>query len=266
MSNLKEKIERYVQDGFTVIQARYKTAQEIILSKIEKSIYVDKVLLKGGIVMYNMTKEQRRTTSDLDLDFIRIDISKEDNVRKFIEVLNKKDPEYHILIKRIKDLHQDDYKGKNVVLEIKDSSSSINFSMDIGVHTLLGIEQDKMYFSIGEGKKLSLWVNPPEQIFSEKLFSLAKIGPTSTRYKDVGDMYYLIKQKCLRKSIVRKCLDLLVIGNRHGFIDAYDVITNAEQCLNSDLFSEGYDDNRKIWLDIEYKTLRETILEFIEKL
>ena len=69
MKSIDERVAYYVSNGFTIVQARYKVAQEIILSKIEQSNYIDKILLKGGIVMYNITKEQRRTTSDLDLDF-----------------------------------------------------------------------------------------------------------------------------------------------------------------------------------------------------
>ena len=62
---IKQYIEDYISEGFTLAQARNLTAQIIILSKIEKSKYVDSILLKGGVVMYNMTHEQRRTTADL---------------------------------------------------------------------------------------------------------------------------------------------------------------------------------------------------------
>ncbi len=34
-------------------------------------------------------------------------------------------------------------------------------------------------------------INSDEQILAEKLRSLLKFGPFSTRYKDVYDMYYL---------------------------------------------------------------------------
>ena len=52
--SIKEFIEDYVSKGFTIAQARNLTAQLIILSKIEKSKYVDSVLLKGGVVInYN---------------------------------------------------------------------------------------------------------------------------------------------------------------------------------------------------------------------
>ena len=72
---IKQYIESYIAEGFTLAQARNLTAQLIILSKIGKSTFADSVLLKGGVVMYNMTHEQRRTTTDLDFDFVRYNIS-----------------------------------------------------------------------------------------------------------------------------------------------------------------------------------------------
>ena len=268
MKSIDERVAYYVSNGFTIVQARYKVAQEIILSKIEQSNYIDKILLKGGIVMYNITKEQRRTTSDLDLDFIRLDISKESNMYKFVEALNRYDTFYTLSLKKIKPLHQDDYKGNKLYLTINDNAHSraLDITVDIGVHTLLGIEQDKMCFTYDNENSLTLWVNPPEQIIAEKLFSLAKIGPDSTRYKDINDIYYLIKNIKLDHEVFKKCLSLLLIGNRYGFHDIYDLFDNVETCLESDLFSSGFADNNSKWLDVDYQTLKDTILNYISKI
>lgn len=104
---IKDLIEYYVSKGFTIAQARNLTAQLIILSKIEKSKYVDSVLLKGGVVMYNMTHEQRRTTTDLDFDFVRYNISNDNDIKLFVDVLNKKDSQYEVSINgKIEELHQ----------------------------------------------------------------------------------------------------------------------------------------------------------------
>ncbi len=89
---IKQYIEDYISEGFTLAQARNLTAQIIILSKIEKSKYVDSILLKGGVVMYNMTHEQRRTTADLDFDFIHYNISNNSDIKLFVDVLNKRIP------------------------------------------------------------------------------------------------------------------------------------------------------------------------------
>ena len=147
---IKEYVEKYVSQGLTTAQARSITAQQIILSKITKSKYVDKVLLKGGVVMYNITQEQRRSTLDLDIDLIRINIQNDENIEQFLNDLNNKDQNYHIKLDGpIEELHHQDYKGKRINILISDESENIHFKMDIGVHTLLAITQNKMCFSLG---------------------------------------------------------------------------------------------------------------------
>lgn len=166
----------------TINQAESIVCQEIILNKISNSPLTDSVLIKGGVVMFNLTKNIRRSTEDLDFDLLRYDIS-ESSIRQFIKILNKSNPNYHVSLDYIKELKQDDYKGKRVYTIIEDATRKINFKLDIGVHTLLAIEQERLCFSFGEEGDAFLRVNPPEQIFAEKAYSLAKHGPLTTRLK-----------------------------------------------------------------------------------
>lgn len=265
--NIKEIIEDYVSKGFTLAQAKNLAAQLIILAKIEKSKYVDSVLLKGGVVMYNITHEQRRTTTDLDFDFVRYSIANDNNIKMFVDALNKKDPQYEVSINgKIEELHQQDYHGKRVRLLIKDKTESIKFKLDIGVHTLLAISQDRMCFSFGQEKNLILLVNPPEQIFAEKLFSLAKIGPTSVRFKDVDDMYYLINNKSVDIKAVRKCLELLTLKPLKDIKNVEDVINKAADTLENQFFINGYINSGGSWLKLDYKNLKDFLIDYIYKI
>ena len=68
----------------------------------------------------------------------------------------------------------------------------IDTKLDIGVHKLFELEQDNYYFNLDAlNDGVSLLINSPEQIFTEKLKSLLKLGIRSTRYKDLFDFYYL---------------------------------------------------------------------------
>ena len=264
---IKEYIEKYISKGFTTAQARSFTAQQIILSKIEKSKYVDKVLLKGGVVMYNITQEQRRSTLDLDFDLIRVDIQSNDKIAQFINDLNNKDSNYHVKVSGlIEELHHQDYKGKRIKVEISDESESIKFKMDIGVHTLLAIEQKKMCFNFEEGEELTLLVNPPEQIFAEKLFSLVKIGPISERFKDIDDMYYLCKNLSLDIDKVKECLELITVSKPYGIKDVSEVISKADEYLNDSFFKKNYIANNGSWLNIDYDQAVKEIIKFIYKI
>ena len=213
--SIQDLVDFYVGEGMTVNQAENFACQRIVLNKIAKSPMVDQVLIKGGVLMFNMTHSIRRVTSDIDFDFIKYSISDE-SIKLFIDMLSKYDSEFKIKIVKLQPLHQEDYNGKRVLTLISDKTYKIRFKLDIGVHTLFDIEQSSACFSFTNEKDFVLKVNPCEQIFAEKLYSLAKHDVLSTRYKDIFDMYYLISNSLLNDEIVKKCLLHLLENNNRG--------------------------------------------------
>lgn len=99
--------------------------------------------IKGGVVMRNISKNARRATQDIDLDFIRYSIS-DDAIEAFIKRLYS-DEGIHILLKGpIIELNHKDYKGKRVFVEITDEyGNSLESKIDVGVHKDLDIEQEE---------------------------------------------------------------------------------------------------------------------------
>ena len=88
--NLRDEVQKYLDEGFTDVNAVSKVCQDVILLKISKYNMSDKVTIKGGVVMMQLSKDKRRATQDLDIDFIKY--SKNENaVRTFIERMNDKD-------------------------------------------------------------------------------------------------------------------------------------------------------------------------------
>ncbi|MDD4187785.1 MAG: nucleotidyl transferase AbiEii/AbiGii toxin family protein, partial [Bacilli bacterium] len=65
--------------------------------KISKTSKARNITVKGGVVMMNMSKDLRRATRDLDLDFIKYSLS-EDSIIKFIERLNEIDDDVKLVI------------------------------------------------------------------------------------------------------------------------------------------------------------------------
>ena len=263
--SIQDLVNLYVTKGMALEQAESFACQQIVLNKIAKSPMVDQVLIKGGVLMFNMTHSLRRVTSDIDFDFIRYDISDE-SINLFIELLNKYDPEFKIKILKLQPLHQEDYNGKRVITLISDKTYKIRFKLDIGVHTLFGVEQSSACFSFSGGEDFVLRVNPCEQIFAEKLYSLAKHDVLSTRFKDIFDMYYLISNSLLNKEIVKKCLNHLLENNVHGFntiSDVYDVIKSVFSNKN---YIENIKTTKDKWIDEDYELIFSTILGYINLL
>ena len=94
---------------------------------------------------------------------------------------------------KIEQLSQQEYSGKRVYIIIKDDEGNvIESKTDLGVHAYMDIEQDTYCFDVCmDNEGASLLINSCEQIFAEKLRSLLRFGPLSTRYKDIFDFCYL---------------------------------------------------------------------------
>lgn len=121
-------------------------------------------------------------------------------------------------------------------------------------------------FFFWTGKDLTLIVNPPEQMFAEKLFSLAKIGAASVRFKDIDDMYYLIKNKSINISTVRKCLELLTLNPINDIKDVQDVVNKAVDTLENQFFIEGYAKSPNSWLNKEYNDIKACLIDYLNKI
>lgn len=263
MKPIAEMIRYYVGKGMTSNQAENYVCQKIVLSKISSSTMADKVLIKGGVVMFNRTGNLRRATADLDFDFIRYDIS-EASIRSFVNLLNRDYSQFTLTITGMFPLHQEDYKGKRVILAIEDKSAKLEFKMDIGVHTLLGIEQDSICFSFLDGEDgVMLAANPPEQIFAEKAYSLAKHGVFSGRSKDIFDMYYLMKECGLNKDLVAQCLELLTFENKRGIGSIDDVRESLSDALSDNSFKHRLSKAKEKWIDKDINAITEAIIDFI---
>ena len=112
--DISSLVDLYVSDGYELVDAYAKIAQDVILYKISKSSMNENVTIKGGVVMHNIFKDKRRATRDIDIDFIRYSLN-DDAIIGFIEKLNSIDDEINInIVNKIEKLHHQDYDGKRV--------------------------------------------------------------------------------------------------------------------------------------------------------
>lgn len=112
--NIGKMIEEYTNMGYEYADASSKVSQDILLLKISNSSFRDNITIKGGVVMHSISKDIRRATRDLDLDFIEYSLE-DDSIKGFIEKLNYINDNIKIsIIGTIKKLHHQDYDGKRV--------------------------------------------------------------------------------------------------------------------------------------------------------
>ncbi len=267
--NLKELVNNYIKFGYKIIDAESKVCQDIILLKIANSKFSKNITIKGGVVIHNISKDLRRATHDLDLDFIRYSLD-DNSIKKFIKELSRINDGIRILVNGdITKLQHQDYDGKRVNIELYDKyNNSIKAKLDIGVHKEIDIEQDKYCFDLSIiDKSANLLINSKEQIFVEKIKSLLKLGFRSTRYKDLFDFYYLINIEKLDKQKLMKCFNILIFNDnmiRENNIE--DVLERLKMTFNSNAYRKNLSNPKNNWLSISIEDAIYSVLEYIEEL
>lgn len=219
--------------------------------------------------MHSISKDLRRATRDMDLDFIKYSL--EDNsIIRFIEELSNVDDGIKIEIDgEIKELHHQDYDGKRVNIELFDKyGNKLKTKLDIGVHKLLDIKQDEYCFDLSIiNKNANLLINSKEQIFVEKIKSLLKLGFRSTRYKDLFDFYYLINKTELDKEKIMNCFNILIFKDetmRENNIK--DIVNRLQMTFNSNAYRNHLSNPKNNWLDITVDDAIMSVLKYIKSL
>ena len=265
---IKEIVNKYITQGHSYKNAQNLAAEEIILRKIATSSLSEQVTLKGGMVMFNITKNARRVTQDIDFDLIKYSIDHY-SIMAFIGKMNSMNDGIEVsIIGNIEQLHQEDYRGVRVRLLLKDlKNSTLKIKLDIGVHKYTAIEQEKIIFTFGsDDKNIIIKVNPCEQIFAEKLLSLARLGPISTRYKDIYDLYYLVSKHLVDICKTRNILAMFFQKSKRKPNNLLELIGAITETLNNDSFAKEAKEPASKWIDIDYELLKCAIIEFIQKL
>lgn len=264
---IKDFLKNYLKKGLTFQDAKSRICQDIILNKISKSKYNSNITLKGGIIMYNISKDNRRVTKDLDMDFIRYSLSDE-SIHNFINNLNNVNDELKIKIKgKIEELKQQDYHGKRIYVEITDKMGyKLNSKLDIGVHNDLCIEQEEYCFLLNEiNDSATLLVNSKEQIISEKLKALLKFKGISTRYKDILDIYFLITNTEINKDKLKIYIEKLIINDTLLIENNFEDITySLKKLFKQKNYIKNFKTLKNNWLEIPIEIVTNEIVNFFE--
>ena len=265
--NLNTILTNYINEGYSRAFAISKTCQDIILSKISSANLNKNVTIKGGVAMMAISKDKRRATQDIDIDFIRYSLD-DTTITAFIEKLNNNDIKIKITAP-IKKLRHQDYDGKRVFIEISDHFGNIfSTKLDIGVHKDMNIKQDELCFDLGiKDESVTLLANSKEQICVEKIKSLLKFGILSTRYKDVFDIYYLINTDNFNKNRFLEYSNKLIFeDNLFEENNAKDVKSSLEATLSNNGFQSMINMARNNWIEASIEEVIMSILDFISSL
>ena len=75
MADLELLADEFRKEGYSDQNAEARVCQDIVLKAIAESDLSRNVTIKGGVVMSALTKDIRRATLDMDIDFVHHPIS-----------------------------------------------------------------------------------------------------------------------------------------------------------------------------------------------
>lgn len=132
----------------------------------------------------------------------------------------------------------------------------------------MDIKQDELCFDLGLNTlNVTLLANSKEQICVEKIKSLLKFGITSTRYKDVFDIYYLINTNNFDKIRFINYLDKFVF--KDSLIDENnlsEIKNSLNNILSNNKFKSMLNMAKNNWTELPVENVITIIIEFLTSL
>ena len=170
--------------------------QEEFLRRLEKSKYVDNLVLKGGLFIYSLTEFDSRITVDVDFLLKRIPNTPEQLKRVVKEIISVETGNDFVTFE-IKDVAPTavakKYAGIGVTLSGKIKNTRTPFSIDFGVGDVIVPKQEKRRIptQLDDFKAPVINTYSIETTEAEKIDAILSLMEFSSRMKDYYDIYYL---------------------------------------------------------------------------
>ena len=264
--DLQNLMNEYMEEGLTRDLAASRVCQDIVLKALSEGPLNRNVTIKGGVVMRSLTKNNRRATSDIDLDLIHYSLD-ELSIRELVKRLNCLNGIQIDITGEIKELKHQDYHGKSIEVAITDDNgNTVRSKIDIGIHKHLEIDQEEYCFDVCmDDEGATLLKNTVEQSFAEKLRSLLKFGTNSTRYKDVFDMFYL--KDVVSEEKLKQVIRLLIFDDTDMYENTFDdIVRRLDKTFSDEKYLKRVSASRQRWLDNDIHEIASEILAFIQSL
>ena len=170
--------------------------QEEFLRRLEKSQYVENLVLKGGLFIYSVTDFDSRVTVDVDFLLRKVPNTPE-QLQTVIETIISTPAGNDFVTFEIKDIAPiavaKKYAGIGVSLVARIKNTKTPFSIDFGVGDVIVPKQEKRKIPTQLDDFISPTVNTYslETTIAEKIDAILSLMEFSSRMKDYYDIYYL---------------------------------------------------------------------------
>ena len=244
--------------------------QEEFLRRLEKSKYVDNLVLKGGLFIYSLTEFDSRVTVDVDFLLKRIPNTPEQLKRVVKEIISVETGNDFVTFE-IKDVAPiavaKKYAGIGVTLSGKIKNTRTPFSIDFGVGDVIVPKQEKRRIptQLDDFKAPVINTYSIETTVAEKIDAILSLMEFSSRMKDYYDIYYLSKHFEFDSEILSEAMRKTFANRNHSFSkEQFDQVmqfgTNPEMKKKWHFFARKININ-----DIDFEEVMREIKEFLEE-
>ena len=186
---------------------------ERLVYRLSKSVYKEHFLLKGGVLLYVFNQVNSRPTVDIDFLGYNInnDVKEIEGVFKEIcEIPCEEDgvvfESSSVRARSIMEANR--YQGVRIRIMAFLDSIAQPISIDVGFGDVVVPEPINLIFPtiLNNLPEAQMIVYPLESVLSEKFHSILVLEEDNSRMKDFFDIYYLLKNGQINKTVLKKAL------------------------------------------------------------
>jgi len=244
-NSFKAKIKNISKDkGIPAQQVQQHYLIEQVLKLISTSSYRDSFIVKGGYLIGQMIGLDKRTTMDLDVTLKGTEMSRENLIHIFEEILCSKTDGFSFSVDKLKPIRQDDEYG-GFSLKLNATFDTLKEVVFIDITTGDKITPREITYSmtsIFTNESIKIWTYNLETVLAEKLETIISRGLASTRPRDRYDLFTLYK---LRKEEINLEVLKNALENTAEKRKSKDTIYNWEEQVRG---IEISDYQKELWI------------------
>lgn len=244
-NSFKAKIKNISKDkGIPAQQVQQHYLIEQVLKLISTSSYRDSFIVKGGYLIGQMIGLDKRTTMDLDVTLKGTEMSRENLIHIFEEILCSKTDEFSFSVDKLEPIRQDDEYG-GFSLKLNATFDTLKEVVFIDITTGDKITPREITYSmtsIFTNESIKIWSYNLETVLAEKLETIISRGLASTRPRDRYDLFTLYK---LRKEEINLEVLKNALENTAEKRKSKDTIYNWEEQVRG---IEISDYQKELWI------------------
>ena len=210
---------------------------EALLKRISMSIYKDKFIIKGGLLLSSIFGVNLRSTMDLDTTIKGLPLDRETITKVINEIISIDAEDYVKLeVENIKDIREEElYSGFEVNLKAEFDGLKTNLMIDITTGDVITYKEVEFkYNTLFDNETINIMTYNYETIIAEKFESIISRNIDNTRMKDYYDLYMFVNLKWsdINKDTLRKAI--INISKRREMLDYIDNASKYIELISDD--------------------------------